>query len=163
MKNSTASVLGFTLIELLVVVLIIGILAAVAVPQYQVAVAKSRSLQAMTLMDKLWEAQQVYFMEHGVYADKLSDLVLEVPNGYTSLSDTTAVYKWGACTLNERKEGFCRVVNGPIFIRSWKKTARYCFAYPAQDSGALQRKVCLGFGGVRGPDGGDHERYDLPS
>ena len=56
---------GFTLIELLVVVLIIGILAAVAVPQYQVAVEKSRAAEAITLMSSLQKAIDVYVMQNG--------------------------------------------------------------------------------------------------
>ena len=56
---------GFTLIELLVVVLIIGILAAVAVPQYQKAVEKSRIAEAITLLNAMDKAQQVCILEHG--------------------------------------------------------------------------------------------------
>ncbi len=56
---------GFTLIELLVVVLIIGILSAVALPQYQKAVFKSRMAEAFTNLKTISEAVKLCEMEHG--------------------------------------------------------------------------------------------------
>ena len=73
---------GFTLIELLVVVLIIGILASVAVPQYQKAVEKSKAAQALTVLKSIAQAEQAYYLENGVYALSFDELSVDL-NAFT--------------------------------------------------------------------------------
>ena len=70
---------GFTLIELLVVVLIIAILAAVAVPQYRVAVEKSRVASDLALLRALAHARQVYRLSTGQYNCNLEELDVDFP------------------------------------------------------------------------------------
>ncbi len=60
---------GFTLIELLVVVLIIGILSAIALPQYTAAVEKARMTEALTTIKYVRDAMKVRWMECGGNSD----------------------------------------------------------------------------------------------
>ena len=77
---------GFTLIELLVVVLIIGILSAVALPQYQKAVKKSRVMSMLPVVRAFKDAQEIYYMANGKYARLFEDLDLQMPGGCKLLS-----------------------------------------------------------------------------
>lgn len=67
---------GFTLIELLVVVLIIGVLAAIALPKYLTAVKKAHASEAITTLRAVRDAQRVYLLEHGQYSANFKDLGL---------------------------------------------------------------------------------------
>ena len=70
---------GFTLIELLVVVLIIGILAAIALPQYTSAVEKSRASEALTLLGTLRYSAERTRLQTGKWPTDFSVLDIEVP------------------------------------------------------------------------------------
>ena len=96
MKNK-----AFTLIELLVVVLIIGILSAIALPQYRKAVMKARFTQLKVLTKSLADAEEIYHLANGQYATKLEDLDIQMPGGQLdSSTDNIYEYDWGVCYLD---------------------------------------------------------------
>ena len=68
---------GFTLLELLVVVLIIGILAAVAVPQYKMAVGKAQFSTLKNITRSLTESAQRYYLANNIYPRKVADLDID--------------------------------------------------------------------------------------
>ena len=69
---------GFTLIELLAVVLIIGILAAIAYPQYQKAVIKARIARVLPQLKAIQEAQERFYMANGHYTTEKDDLDINI-------------------------------------------------------------------------------------
>ncbi len=95
MKNRcTGRLGGFTLIELLVVVLIIGILAAVALPQYEAAVQRARFSEVLTRAKTFKNAVELYWVEHGVFQEdiKLPEIYPDILAGLKQDEDYSSAW-----------------------------------------------------------------------
>lgn len=65
---------GFTLIELMIVVMIIGLLAAIAIPKFSSVKSKANFATMKTALRNLGQAEESYFADHGVYTAQLDSL-----------------------------------------------------------------------------------------
>ena len=155
---------AFTLIELLVVVLIIGILAAIALPQYQKAVLKARLHAGIPLVESLYQAQQVYKLANGNFATDIDDLDVDVPKD-SSCTKTQNASKsrytcgYGIITMPDSFSNVQFIVKGGQLAYSHyltdfngsdlerKAGEVWCFA---RTGNQVANDVCKGMGGVFG-------------
>ena len=129
---------AFTLIELLVVVLIIGILAAVALPQYNKTVYKTRFGTLKTLTHSLMQAEQVYYMANGEYTNDIASLDVTAPtdpyitcNPVPYGDNNQAVYVY--CSHSQIKMQYQVNANG----------SRTCIINGNTDLSSVQAQVCV--------------------
>ena len=118
-KSPAKSVLGgFTLIELLVVVLIIGILAAIALPQYEKTVERARAAEAMQMVASIARANEVYKLANGSYTKDISLLDIQVPGTDTTYNGwprkETELFQYGS--IAEGYAGSVAVANRLPFL-----------------------------------------------
>ena len=124
---------GFTLIELLVVVLIIGILSAIALPQYTKAVARSRMAGLITLASSVAQAERRYFMANGEYTVNAEDLELSLPAGFVKTGSGTELpyYTDGTSEIVFYKAGVGGVPR--VSVRYKKSLVLFCGALTQMD------------------------------
>ncbi len=136
---------AFTLIELLVVVLIIGILAAVALPQYQMAVAKVRVNRLLPLMKSIESAQEVYKIANGTYSKDFSLLDIDMPAGANATSTEKEVnYADFSCYTrgiipSTTDSLYCKDTHYKFSLEKYYTSGTYCW-FPDNDD--FSRKLC---------------------
>ncbi len=103
------------MIELLIVVVIIGIIAAIAVPKFQSTKGKANAAAMKADLRNLASAQEAYFFEKSTYATDAADLKLETSPGVVLTIITATTGGWSATTTHPQSFPLtCAMFSGKV-------------------------------------------------
>ncbi|HEY4304113.1 MAG TPA: prepilin-type N-terminal cleavage/methylation domain-containing protein [Gemmatimonadaceae bacterium] len=91
---------GFTLIELLIVVVIIGILAAIAIPKFQATKGKAYFAGMRSDLHNLTTSEEAYFYDHSQYTNSLDSVQFKPSKGDSVVIVEATVSGWSATSQN---------------------------------------------------------------
>src|SRR5438067_10342848 len=93
---------GFTLIELLIVVVIIGILAAIAIPKFANTKGKAYVTQMKSDLRNLVTAEEAYFADSSKYTSTVSALKFNVSSGVNAPTISSGAGYWSATNTHKQ-------------------------------------------------------------
>lgn len=131
MKSKKQNKNGFTLLELLVAVLVIGVIAAIALPHYRLITLKAEYSQMVNMVRAIGNAQEDFYLTHDRYTSDLNELTVTLPEGLEVGAEGR--YYIGKCGLRLNST----YMSGILF-KGDKRVASYSFYYRASSLSAYR-------------------------
>ena len=126
MINAISGKRGFTMLELLMVVIIIGILATLAVPQYMGFIEKARAAEAISTIGAIRTAESLYKLETGSYTTAITSLGITIPTAGASTYWTYNMSSAGdasfSVTATRTSKKAASSVVGQTIVMTWSDT-----------------------------------------